>query len=110
MGVTATDDFSVPGAFELRLAARRVVTSGRYDAIVVIGAVIRGATSHYELITTECARGIQALQLETETPIGFGVLTVENDAQATERSEGPGGHNVGEDAALAAVELALFHP
>lgn len=109
-GVSRIDDFSVPGAFELPLAARRIADAGHHDAIVAIGAVIRGETSHYELITTECARGIQQVQLETGVAVGFGVLTVEDEAQAGERSEGPGGHNVGEDAAIAAIELTLFAP
>lgn len=110
MGVDTVDEFSVPGAFELPLAARRIADAGRHDAIIALGAVIRGDTSHYELITTECARGLQQVQLETGVAVGFGVLTVEDEVQARERSEGPGGHNVGEDAAVAAVELALFAP
>jgi 6,7-dimethyl-8-ribityllumazine synthase len=108
LGVQTIDDYSVPGAFELPFAARRIADAGEHNAIVVIGAVIRGDTTHYELITNECAAGIQRVQLESRIPIGFGVLTVENEAQATERSEGPGGHNVGEEAAAAAIELALF--
>jgi len=110
LSVTEVDEFDVPGAFELPLAARRVARAGRHDAIVAIGAVVRGETSHYELITEECASGIQRVQLETDVPIGFGLLTVENRDQAHARTEGPGGHNVGEDAAAAAVELALFRP
>ena len=72
----------------------------------MLGAVIRGETTHYELVAGECGRGIMDVQLRTKIPIGMGVLTVENLAQAQDRSEGPGGHNVGEEAALVAVELA----
>ncbi len=110
LGVTTIDEFEVPGAFELPVASNRVARAGRHDAIVAIGAVVRGETSHYDLITAECAAGIQRVQLETDVPIGFGLLTVENRSQADARTAGPGGHNVGEDAAAAAVELALFRP
>ena len=108
--VSEIDEFHVPGAFELPLATKRVAQSGSHDAIVAIGAVVRGETSHYELITEQCAAAIQQVQLETDIPVGFGLLTVENRDQADARTEGPGGHNVGEDAAAAAVELALFRP
>lgn len=107
-GVTMIDEVTVPGAFELPYAARALAISGRIDGIVVVGAVIRGETTHYELVAGECGRGIMDVQLETAIPIGMGVLTVENDAQAAARSEGPGGHNVGEEAAVVAVELALL--
>ena len=90
LGVQQVDDFSVPGAFELPFAASRVAAAGGHDAIVVIGAVIRGETTHYELITAECAAGIQRTQLDSGVPIGFGVLTVEDDDQAHRRSGGPG--------------------
>jgi len=73
---------------------------------VCIGSVIRGETSHYELVAGECARGIQDVQLATGVPIGFGVLATEDEHQALARAEGPGGHNVGEEAAQAAVEMA----
>lgn len=107
-GVTQIEDVSVPGAFELPLAAKIVATSGEVDAVVVLGAVIRGETTHYELVAGECGRGIQDVQLQTGVPIGFGVLTVEDQAQALARSEADGGHNVGEEAATVAVELALL--
>ena len=110
LGVSAIDEFEVPGAFELPMATNRVARAGLHDAIVAIGAVVRGETSHYDLITEECAAGIQRVQLETDVPVGFGLLTVENREQADARTSGPGGHNVGEDAAAAAVELALFRP
>lgn len=107
-GVEAVEHHTVPGAFELPFAAKQLALSGNVDAIVVVGAVIRGETTHYELVAGECGRGVMNVQLETGVPIGMGVLTVENDDQANARSEGPGGHNVGEEAAGVAVELALF--
>lgn len=107
-GVQTIHHVSVPGAFELPFAALQLAQSKSVDAIVVVGAVIRGETSHYELISTECARGLQNVQMTTGIPVGFGVLTVENADQATVRSENAGGHNVGEEAAAAAVELACL--
>ena len=98
----------MPGAYELPLAAQLLARSGTVDGIVVIGAVIRGETTHYELVAGECGRAIMDVQLATDTPIGMGVLTVENEAQAKARSEGEGGHNVGEEAATVAVELAVL--
>ena len=107
-GVISIPETTVPGAYELPYAANVIAHSGRVDAIVVVGAVIRGETTHYELVAGECGRVIQDVQLQTQVPIGFGVLTVENEAQATARSEGAGGHNVGEEAAAVAVEMALL--
>lgn len=98
----------VPGAFELPFAARALIRSGRVDAVVVVGAVIRGETTHYELVSEGCAQGVMQIQLETGVPIGLGVVTVENEAQAMARSEPAGGHNVGEEATLAAIEMALL--
>lgn len=97
---------SVPGAFEIPMACRALALSGRIDAIVTIGAVIRGETSHYELVSEGAAQGVQDVQLETGVPVAFGLVTVENRDQALARSQGPGGHNVGEEAALVAVEMA----
>ena len=94
------------GAFELPFAARVLARSGLVDAIVVIGAVIRGETTHYELVSNGCATGVMAVQLETGIPIGLGVVTVENHEQALARSDDS--HNVGTDATIAAIELALF--
>ena len=105
-GVTDFDHETVPGAFELPLGALLMAQSGKFDALIVLGAVIRGETTHYELVAGECGRGVMDVQLATKIPIGMGVLTVENLRQAEERSEGRGGHNVGEEAALVAVELA----
>lgn len=106
LGVTKIDKVSVPGCFELPFAARAIAKSGDVDAIVCTGTVIRGETTHYELVAGECGRGIQQVQLDTGIPVAFGVLTVENYDQALARSEGPGQHNVGEEAALVAVEMA----
>lgn len=105
LGVETIVRASVPGSFELPFAAKAIATSGDVDAIVVVGVVIRGETTHYELVSEGCADGIQATQLETGIPIGFGVLTVENREQALDRSEDAGGHNVGEEAAIVAVEM-----
>lgn len=95
----------VPGAWELPFAARAAATSDRYDAIVAVGAVIRGETSHYDIIANEASRGLAEVSREFEIPIGFGLLTCEDDAQAEARSGGAHG-NKGADAALAALEMA----
>jgi 6,7-dimethyl-8-ribityllumazine synthase len=94
----------VPGAFELPLAARAAAESGRFDAVVCLGAVIRGGTTHYELVGGEAARGIQATALETGIPVLFGVLTTETLEQAMDRAGGAHG-NKGWDAALAATQM-----
>ena len=107
-GVDDITELSVPGAYELPLAAQYLAESGSVDGIVVIGAVIRGETTHYELVAGECGRAIMDVQLATGTPIGMGVLTVEDVDQALARSEDPGGHNVGEEAATVAVEMAIL--
>lgn len=104
--VTRTLEVEVPGCFEIPLAAGYLARSGQVDAVVCIGAVIRGETTHYELVAGECGRGVQDVQLTTGVPVLFGVLTVETTEQALARSEGPGGHNVGEEAAAGAVEMA----
>ncbi len=108
LGVTDTTEVTVPGCFEIPLAAKLLAEAGQVDAIVTIGAVIRGETTHYELVSEGAAQGAMAAQLTTGIPIGFGLVTVENEAQALARSEGPGGHNVGEDAAYVAVAMALL--
>ena len=95
----------VPGAFELPLAAKTFAESGRVDAVICLGCVIRGDTTHYDLVAGESARGIQEVGMATGVPVVFGVLTTENVDQALVRSEGPGGHNVGEEGAAAAVEM-----
>ena len=96
----------VPGAFELPLVARTAALTGRYDAIVALGAVIKGETDHYEHIARESARGIMEVALTTGVPVGFGVLTVIEPAHAVARS-GPNRHNKGREAAAAAGETAL---
>jgi len=87
-GITEIDVFDVPGAFELPLIAKYAAESGRYQAIVALGAVIRGETDHYDYVCAEAARGIQNVQLGTGVPVGFGVLTVDNADQARARIKG----------------------
>jgi 6,7-dimethyl-8-ribityllumazine synthase len=94
----------VPGAWELPTVVERLLASDRYDAIVAVGAVIRGETPHFEYVAGEAARGLSELQREFNVPIGFGVLTTDTDAQAEERAGGAHG-NKGYDAALAALEM-----
>jgi 6,7-dimethyl-8-ribityllumazine synthase len=95
----------VPGAFELPVAARRLALSGRYDAVVALGCVIRGDTPHFEYVSGECARGLQLAGLETGVPVIFGVLTVETVEQALERAATSAG-NKGGEAMAAALEMA----
>ena len=108
LGVDPSDviDVTVPGSFELPMGARILAASGEVDAVICLGCVIRGETTHYELVAGESAAGIQQVQLSTGVPVAFGVLTTEDEAQALARSEPAGGHNVGEDAAIVAVEMA----
>jgi 6,7-dimethyl-8-ribityllumazine synthase len=108
LGVAADDvvEVPVPGSFEIPFAAQALATSGRVDAVICIGAVIRGETTHYDIVAGECAAGVRQVQLTTGIPVAFGVLTTEDEAQALARSEGPGGHNVGEECAAVAVEMA----
>ena len=94
----------VPGAFEIPLAAKTAALSGSYDAVIALGAVIRGDTAHFEFVAGECARGIQLAQLEVGLPIIFGVLTTENLEQAMDRSGDD--HNVGAECAHTAIEMA----
>jgi 6,7-dimethyl-8-ribityllumazine synthase len=94
----------VPGAFELPVAARAAADSGRFDAIVALGAVIRGETDHYEHIAREAAAGLATVARESRVPVGFGVLTVADEAQALARSA-PGPDNKGAEAARAAVAM-----
>ena len=95
----------VPGAWELPLAARWLLASERYDGIVAVGAVIRGDTAHFDYIAGEASKGLAAASAESETPIGFGVLTTDTDEQAEERAGGAHG-NKGWDAAVAMLEMA----
>ena len=93
----------VPGAFELPLAAQAFAAHA--DAVICLGAVIRGETTHYDIVAGESARGVQRVQLDAGVPVMFGVLTTENLDQALARSEDIGGHNVGEECGLGAVEM-----
>jgi len=95
----------VPGAFELPIAARHAAGSGRYQAIVCLGCLIRGATPHFEYIASAVAHGIMDAAGETGVPIAFGVLTTDNEAQAAERAQ-PGRGNKGWEAAAAAIDMA----
>ena len=92
----------VPGAFELPVVARKLAASGRYDAIVALGCVIRGDTPHFEYVAGECARGLQQASLETGVPVAFGVLTVETLEQALQRAATGAGNKWAE-----AMECAL---
>jgi 6,7-dimethyl-8-ribityllumazine synthase len=95
----------VPGAWELSAAARRLLTTERYDALVAVGAVIRGETPHFDFVAGSAARGLSSASAEFDVPIGFGVLTCDTSAQAQARAGGAHG-NKGWDAALAALEMA----
>ena len=94
----------VPGAFELPLAAKKLAASGRYQAVIALGAVIRGGTPHFEYVAGECARGLSQAALDTGVPVIFGVLTVDNVDQANERSGNDSG-NKGVEAATTAMEM-----
>lgn len=94
----------VPGSFELPVIAQRMAASGKYDAVICLGAVIRGATSHYELVCAEAAKGIAAVGMNTGVPTLFGVVTTENIEQAIERSGTKAG-NKGYDTACSAIEM-----
>ena len=94
----------VPGAFELPLIAKKMAESGKYDAVICLGAVIRGATSHYDLVCNEAAKGIAHVSLDSGVPVLFGVVTTENIEQAIERAGSKAG-NKGYDAALSALEM-----
>jgi len=102
-GVGEIDRFDVPGAFELPVVAKYAALSGRYDAVVCLGAVIRGETDHYDYVCGEAARGIQQVQIETGVPCGFGVLTVDTMAQALDRVAGGSKRDTGRSAAEAAL-------
>ncbi len=94
----------VPGAYELPLAVQRMVTTKRYDAIIALGTVIRGATPHFEYVAGECAKGLSSIGLQHGLPVAFGVLTVDTVEQAIERAGTKSG-NKGVDAALSAIEM-----
>lgn len=99
----------VPGCFELPLAALRLIDAGKVDGVVALGIVIRGETPHFDFVAGECARGIMNVQLTSGVPIGFGVLTTDDRAQAAERAD-PAGGDKGYDAAVAAATVAVIEP
>jgi 6,7-dimethyl-8-ribityllumazine synthase len=99
----------VPGSFEIPLAAKKMVKSGRYDAVICLGAVIRGDTPHFDYVASEVAKGIALVGLETELPVIFGVITSDTLEQAIERAGNKAG-NKGWDAALSAIEMANLIP
>jgi 6,7-dimethyl-8-ribityllumazine synthase len=94
----------VPGAFEIPLAARKLAESGKYDAVICLGAVIRGSTPHFDYVAAEVSKGIAMVGLESKIPVTFGVLTTDNLEQAIERAGSKSG-NKGWDAAMAAMEM-----
>jgi 6,7-dimethyl-8-ribityllumazine synthase len=102
-GITDVDSFDVPGAFELPVIAKYAAESGRFAAIVCLGAVIRGETDHYDWVCAETARGIQQVQLDTGVPCGFGVLTVDTMEQALARVAGGAKRDTGRHAVEAAL-------
>jgi len=95
----------VPGSFEIPLAAKHLATSGRYDAIICLGAVIRGATAHFDYVASEVSKGVAAVGLDTGVPVIFGVLTTDTIEQAIERAGTKAG-NKGFEAAVSAIEMA----
>jgi 6,7-dimethyl-8-ribityllumazine synthase len=99
------DIFKVPGAFEIPLLAKKVANTGRYDAVICLGAVIRGATPHFDYVANEVTKGVASVSLEAGIPIAFGVLTTDTLEQAIERAGSKAG-NKGWDAAVAAIEMA----
>lgn len=99
------DIIHVPGCFELPMAAHKVAKSGKYDAIVALGTLIRGSTPHFDYIASECTKGIASASFDTGVPISYGVLTCDTIEQAIERAGTKAG-NKGHEAAMAAVEMA----
>ena len=99
----------VPGCFEIPLASSRLIEEDRLDGVVALGVVIRGDTPHFDYVAGECARGIMTVQLDTGIPIGFGILTTENRAQAEERAD-PARGDKGYEAAIAAATVAVIGP
>ena len=94
----------VPGAFEIPLVAQKMAKSGKYDAVICLGAVIRGKTSHYDYVCNEVSKGIAQVSLNSEIPVLFGIVTTENIEQAIERAGTKAG-NKGYDCALSAIEM-----
>ena len=94
----------VPGAFEIPMAAKKLAESGKYDAVILLGAVIRGATPHFDYVCAEASKGIAQVSMQTGVPVAFGVLTTENIQQAVERAGTKAG-NKGVDCAMTAMEM-----
>jgi 6,7-dimethyl-8-ribityllumazine synthase len=106
--VQAVEDFYVPGAFELPLAAQRAAKTGRFEAVLTLGCVIRGDTPHFDYVCAETTRGIGEVSLNQDIPVAFGLLTTDNLQQAMDRA-GDNNENKGEEAALTVLEmLELF--
>ncbi|HHA6636370.1 TPA: 6,7-dimethyl-8-ribityllumazine synthase [Staphylococcus aureus] len=100
-----TDVAFVPGAFEIPLVAKKLASSGNYDAVITLGCVIRGATSHYDYVCNEVAKGVSKVNDQTNVPVIFGILTTESIEQAVERAGTKAG-NKGAEAAVSAIEMA----
>jgi len=100
--------YKVPGAFEIPMTAKKIVKTAKYDAVICLGAVIRGATPHFDYVAAEVSKGIAAVSLESSVPITFGVLTTDNLEQAIERAGSKVG-NKGWDAAMAAMEMVNLY-
>jgi 6,7-dimethyl-8-ribityllumazine synthase len=105
VGDKQTELVRVPGAFDIPIVARKMALSNRYDALIALGAVIRGQTPHFDYVAGECAGGVARIALESGVPIAFGVLTTDTAEQAVDRAGGKAG-NKGADAALVAIEMA----
>ncbi|MGB5813447.1 MAG: 6,7-dimethyl-8-ribityllumazine synthase [Polyangiales bacterium] len=103
----AIDVYEVPGAWELSHAANRLAQGGTFDAIIALGAVIRGGTPHFDYVCNGATQGLLEVMLRTGVPVAFGVLTTDDDAQALARAGGDHG-NKGRDAAMTAIEMVLF--
>ncbi len=104
IGADQVHCFRVPGAFEIPMVCKKLAASGEYDAIIALGAVIRGETPHFDYVAGECARGIAQLNLRGDVPVIFGVLTTDTAAQAMQRAD-PGAKNKGAAAVRAALEM-----
>lgn len=98
------DVIRVPGAFEIPLVAKKLATSGRYDGVICLGAVIRGATPHFDYVCSEVSKGVASVSLDTDTPIAFGVITTDTIEQAIERAGSKAG-NKGAEAAMVVIEM-----
>lgn len=98
------DVIRVPGAFEIPLVAKKLATSGRYDGVVCLGAVIRGATPHFDYVCSEVSKGVASVSLDTDIPIAFGVITTDTIEQAIERAGSKAG-NKGAEAAMVVIEM-----